>query len=79
MMRFRTAPSRLLLCATLSVVAVAFALPFTPASAILGFEPLSATYVALVTVVVLLYVVSAELVKRAFYRLADRKRLRRLA
>ena len=65
---FRSRPGRQLVAATLLVVVAAVALPYSPVAGYLGFEPLSASILAMIATVVALYVASAELVKRAFYR-----------
>ena len=65
---FRSRPGKFLLMATLSIVAVTVILPFTPLAGIFGFSPLPVSFLLLIGVVVLLYVISAELVKMVFYK-----------
>ncbi len=68
---FKSAPSRYLLGATVTVVVAALALPFTPLGAIFGFVPLPMLFVVLMLTIVGLYIVAAELIKRMFYRRAQ--------
>ncbi|MCL4465297.1 MAG: magnesium-translocating P-type ATPase [Chloroflexi bacterium] len=65
---FRSRPSRQLLVATLLVVGATVALPYSPIAGYLGFEPLPASVLALIAVVVVLYIATAEAAKRYFYR-----------
>jgi Mg2+-importing ATPase len=54
--------------ATGLVVAATVALPYTPVAAVFGFVPLGLSYLVPVGAVVVLYIVTAEITKRAFYR-----------
>ncbi len=65
---FQSAPSRQLVGATVGVVAVAIVLPFAPFAGVLGFTPLPPSYIVPIGLVVVAYIVAAELAKRAFYR-----------
>jgi P-type Mg2+ transporter len=65
---FRSRPGAPLVVATLAVVALAVAIPATALAPLLGFVPLPASFVPALAVIVALYVASAELAKRAFYR-----------
>jgi Mg2+-importing ATPase len=65
---FRSRPGKFLLMATLSIVAVTLILPFTPLAEIFGFSPLPVSFLLLIGAVVLLYIITAELVKRVFYK-----------
>lgn len=65
---FRSLPGRSLLAATLAIVAVTLVLPFTPLGKLFGFVPLPGTFLALMGGIVALYILSAEILKRAFYR-----------
>ena len=67
---FRSQPSKLLSLATIAVIAVTFLTPYLPFAHFLGFSPLPAKFYAAVLTIVLLYVISAELTKRLFYRAA---------
>jgi len=65
---FASRPGTLLSLATLLVIAATLVLPVSPLARIFGLEPLPAVYVLLLIGVVGLYVVSAEIAKRIFYR-----------
>jgi Mg2+-importing ATPase len=64
----RSRPSRAMLALTLLVMAIALTLPYTPLAKLLGFTPLSITYLVVIFGIVALYFLSAELTKRWFYR-----------
>ena len=51
---------------------VTMALPFTPLTEVLGFERLPAYFYLYIVGIVLLYIASAEVVKRVFYAWIDR-------
>ncbi len=61
-------PSRLMLLVTLLVGLVTLALPYSPLANILGFKPLAIQTLGMIAGIVILYFISAELVKRWFYR-----------
>ena len=61
-------PSRALATATLMVALVTLALPFTPLGRLFGFVPLPWPFLMMLALILLAYGVSAELVKRWFYR-----------
>ena len=65
---FRSRPGNALLLATLSVVVIAVVVPFTPLAALLGFGPMPLVFVLCIGLIISLYVVAAELVKRVFYK-----------
>jgi Mg2+-importing ATPase len=64
----RSRPSLPLTVATLGVVAIGVALPFSPLAPKLGFTSLPATFLAAVAGMVVVYLVLIELGKRRFYR-----------
>ena len=65
---WRSMPSRLLLWTTVAVVAGALALPYTGALAkLFGFEPLGASLVAAVVLIVTAYVAATEAAKLRFF------------
>ncbi len=70
---FKSRPSKTLVRATIAVVVMAFLMPYLPFAAVLGFARLPAQFYAVILVVVLLYVVAAEVTKRAFYRATARE------
>jgi Mg2+-importing ATPase len=65
---WRGRPSRALALTSLAIVGLAMALPFTPAAAILGFEPLPAVFFAALVPLVLTCLTAVEWVKHRFYR-----------
>lgn len=67
---FRSIPGSHLMIATLTIVAVTLALPFTPLGKLFGFVPLPGSFLALMAGIVAIYILSAEIVKHAFYRKA---------
>ncbi len=65
---FRSRPSRALLASTLAVVAIGFALPFSPLAHTLGFTRLPLGLVGAIAVIIPTYLLLLELGKRLFYR-----------
>lgn len=65
---FRSKPGKLLAGATLLVVLVVLALPYTPLGPVFGFGRLPVAVIAIIAAIVAAYVVAAELAKAAFYR-----------
>jgi Mg2+-importing ATPase len=65
---FRSRPGWLLALATVLVVIVTVALPYTPLAGVLGFASIPVTFLAALAAILVLYVVGAELVKWRFYR-----------
>jgi Mg2+-importing ATPase len=55
--------------ATGLVVGATVLVPYTPLGAIFGFTPLGPVYLGALGAVVALYIVTAELAKRTFYRM----------
>jgi P-type Mg2+ transporter len=64
---YRSRPSPQLLAATLVIVAVTLLLPYTPLARLLGFQPLNALFLTLMSAIVALYIIAAEFVKHWFY------------
>jgi Mg2+-importing ATPase len=65
---FSSRPGNSLLLATLSVVVIAVVVPFTPLAVFLGFGPMPLMFLLCIGLIISLYVVAAELVKRVFYK-----------
>ncbi|MEI9478334.1 MAG: magnesium-translocating P-type ATPase [Deltaproteobacteria bacterium] len=65
---FRSKPGKYLLIATLLVVVVTILFPFTPLAELLGFQPLPMTILLVIGMVVVLYIIAAEMAKRSFYK-----------
>lgn len=64
----RSQPSRAMMLVTLIVAVVALLLPYSPLANILGFKPLGLQALGLIAGIIILYFISAEMVKRWFYR-----------
>ena len=64
---FRSRPSRSLLLAALTVVAIGLALPFSPLAPVLGFVRFPATFLLALVGMVVIYLALIELVKRWFF------------
>ena len=65
---FKTRPGNYLMAATLIIVCITVMLPYTPLATIIGFVPLSASLLALLATIVVLYLGTAEITKHVFYR-----------
>jgi len=65
---FKSKPGKYLLIATLSIVVLTLILPFTPPGKIFGFIPLSFTTYLLILLIVVLYILAAEITKTFFYK-----------
>jgi Mg2+-importing ATPase len=64
---FRSRPGRYLTLATVCVIAATLLFPLSPLAEPFGFVPLDGRFIAGIGIVLLLYVVFAEAVKRYFY------------
>jgi Mg2+-importing ATPase len=65
---FLSRPGKYLVAATLAIVAVTLALPYTPIAPLIGFHPLQLHLVGLLSCIVALYISTAEIAKHIFYR-----------
>jgi Mg2+-importing ATPase len=65
---FRSRPGKYLLIATLSIAVITLFFPFTPLGNIFGFSPLPLSTYLLLLLIVVLYILAAEITKRIFYR-----------
>jgi Mg2+-importing ATPase len=65
---FRSKPGKYLLIATLLIVVVTILFPFTPLAKLLGFQPLPMTILLVIGMIVVLYIIAAEITKRSFYK-----------
>jgi Mg2+-importing ATPase len=65
---FMSRPARYLLIATLATVAATMALPYTPLGPLFGFSRVPLSFVLLIAMIVVLYIISAEIVKSVFYK-----------
>jgi P-type Mg2+ transporter len=66
----RSKPSKALLTATLLVALVTILFPYTPIGTLFGFAPIPLPYLLALLVIVGLYIISAEVAKRIFYKRA---------
>ena len=66
---FKSRPGRYLLAATSTIVVLTLIVPYTPLARLFGFGPLPFAFMVLIGAIVLLYIIAAEVAKRAFYRL----------
>jgi P-type Mg2+ transporter len=65
---FQSMPGRYLLVATFLIIAVTLILPLTPLSKGFDFSPLPPSFLLFMGIIVLLYIATAEIAKRAFYK-----------
>jgi P-type Mg2+ transporter len=65
---FKSTPARYLLVTTLLTVIVTVVLPFTPLGGIFEFSRLPLSLLLLIAIIVVLYILSAEMVKAVFYK-----------
>ena len=68
---YTSRPSRYLFIATMVIVAVILALPYTPLAGIFGFEPLPLAFILIMFAIVGLYVIMAEVTKKVFYHYVE--------
>ena len=64
---FKSKPGKYLLLATLVIVVVTLLLPISPLAGLLEFEPLPLSFLLMLGAILLIYIVAAELLKKAFY------------
>jgi P-type Mg2+ transporter len=65
---FKSRPGNYLLIATLSIVVITLILPFTPLADIFGFSPLPILFLLSIGIIVLFYIITAEIAKMIFYK-----------
>ncbi|MDD5460633.1 MAG: HAD-IC family P-type ATPase [Methylococcales bacterium] len=65
---FKSRPGKYLAMTTLAIVAATLVLPYFPFAALIGFQPLPPAVLALLGVIIILYISTAEAAKRIFYR-----------
>jgi len=65
---FRSKPGKYLLIATVSIAFITLLLPFTPLGTIFGLSPLNVTTYLLLMLIVLLYIIAAEITKTIFHK-----------
>jgi Mg2+-importing ATPase len=64
---FRSKPGKYLLMTTLLIVAATLVLPFTLLGSLFGFSPPPISFLIVIGIIVVLYIATAEIVKRYFY------------
>jgi P-type Mg2+ transporter len=65
---FKSAPSRLLVAASVALAMVTLAIPYSPAAGLLGLVPIPWPLLAALVGITALYVVTTDLAKSRFYR-----------
>jgi P-type Mg2+ transporter len=65
---FRSKPGKHLLIATLTIDIITLILPFTPLGKVFGFSPLTASTYLLILLIIIVYIITAEITKTIFYR-----------
>ena len=68
----KSKPRIYLLLSTLLTITFTLCLPFTPIGSLFGFVPIPISYLSIIAAIVLAYIVSAEFVKKIFYRKFDK-------
>lgn len=66
---FKSMPGKYLLIATFAIIGITLIIPFTPFSNLLGFSQLPISLILLILFIVLLYMITAEITKKIFYKL----------
>ena len=65
---FRSRPGKYLFIATLLIIGTTLILPFTPLAGIFGFSPLPIPFLLFIVIIILFYIITAEMVKKIFYK-----------
>jgi Mg2+-importing ATPase len=65
---YKSKPGKYLLLATISIVVITLILPYTPLAGIFGFSPLPVPFLLFIGVIIVLYIFTAEVVKKIFYK-----------
>lgn len=65
---FKSKPGKYLLLATLLIVGITLLFPFTPLGPVFGFGPLPISFLLFMGVIVILYIIAAEISKKVFYK-----------
>jgi Mg2+-importing ATPase len=66
---FKSVPGKYLTITTFLVVVVTLIIPYTPLSGLLGFQPLPVWILLVIGAIVTLYIVTAEIAKKFFYKI----------
>ena len=65
---FKSRPGKFLQISTFSIVFLTLILPYTPLAGIFGFTPLPIPFLLFIGLIILAYIFTAEIVKKAFYK-----------
>lgn len=65
---FKSKPGKYLLMATLLIVVLTLIFPFTPLAKLFGLRPVPLSFLLVLGVIVIIYIIAAEIAKRVFYR-----------
>jgi len=65
---FRSRPGKYLQISTFSIVFLTLILPYTPLAGVFGFSPLPIPFLFFIGLIILVYILTAEIVKKAFYK-----------
>ncbi|HEX7321196.1 MAG TPA: magnesium-translocating P-type ATPase [bacterium] len=65
---FKSIPGSYLIFATFMVIGIAFLIAFTPIGKLFGFGPLPSSFLILLGIVMVLYIIIAEIIKKIFYK-----------
>jgi len=65
---FKSFPGKHLLIATVLIVLVTLVLPYTPVAYVFGFTTLPIKFIFMMAIIVILYIISAEVAKKVFFR-----------
>lgn len=68
---FKSRPGNYLLIATMVIVLAALIFPFTPLAKIFGFVPLPISFLMILGIIIVLYILTAEMAKKIFYQKID--------
>lgn len=64
---FKSKPGQYLVLATVVIVVVTLFLPISPLAGLLEFQPLPLSFLLMLGAILLIYIIAAELLKKAFY------------
>jgi Mg2+-importing ATPase len=65
---FRSRPGKFLQISTFSIVFLTLILPYTPLAGVFGFSPLPVPFLFFIGLIVIVYIFTAEIVKKFFYK-----------
>jgi Mg2+-importing ATPase len=66
---FKSKPGKYLSLATLLILILTLIFPFVPIAKLFGFRPLPLSFLVVLGVIVIIYVITAEIVKKLFYKM----------